>query len=98
MPAVDMLIECHRLETSGWVLLSAARTDADGRINSMLSGTQLTTGDHRVNFMTGAWYARRRMDCFFPTVTIEFRVSDAARHHHIPLLVSPFSYSTYRGS
>ncbi len=98
MPAVDLLVECHRLEPSGWVLLAAARTDAEGRINSLLSGASLMTGDYRMHFMTGAWYARRRTDCFFPSVTLDLRITDAARHHHVPLLLSPFAYSTYRGS
>jgi len=98
MPATDMLVECHRLEPSGWTLLAAARTDAKGRVESLLSGATLTTGDYRMHYMTGAWYARRRVDCFFPSVTLDIRISDAAHHHHVSLLLSPFAYSAHRDS
>ncbi len=97
MPADDMLVECHRLETTGWVLMSAERTDANGHIHALLQGGALASGDHRINFMTGAWFARRRVDCFFPSVSIEIRITDPTRHHHASLLLSPFAYSVHRG-
>ena len=51
-----------------------------------------------LTFATGAWFAAQHVASFHPSVAIEFTVSDAAQHHHVPLLLSPFGYSTYRGS
>lgn len=48
--------------------------------------------------MSGAWFAHRQLTCFYPEIAIEFVVADGGRHHHVPLLLSPFGYSTYRGS
>lgn len=97
LPAADMLIRLEMLEGTTWREASTARTDADGRARE-LSPSALRTGDYRLTFATGAWFTERGVECFFPTVTIEFRVSDPKRHHHVPLLLSPFGYSTYRGS
>ena len=72
-------------------------TDADGRARGPSKGP-LEAGDYRLQFDTGSWFAKQGIECFFPSVTIEFRVSDTQRHHHVPLLLSPFGYSTYRGS
>ena len=92
-----MLIRLEMLDGTAWREIDTARTDADGRARGLSKGG-LRTGDYRLNFTTGAWFAERAVECFFPTVTIEFRVSDPKRHHHVPLLLSPFGYSTYRGS
>jgi 5-hydroxyisourate hydrolase len=70
-------------------------TDADGRIRE-LGPEALPAGDYRVEFATGAWFAAQGRDAFYPRVVIEFRLGDG--HHHVPLLLSPFAYSTYRGS
>lgn len=72
-----------------------AHTDTDGRIRF---GTDLEPGTHRLTFATGAWFAAAGRDTFYPEVTVAFEV-EAGRHHlHVPLLLSPYSYSTYRGS
>lgn len=70
-------------------------TDADGRVRE-LGPEALPPGDYRVEFATGAWFAERGVDAFYPRVTIDFRLGEG--HHHVPLLLSPFAYSTYRGS
>jgi len=69
-------------------------TDADGR--ARIDG-DLPTGVATLTFRTGEWFARQGRETFYPEVTITFTVT-AGEHHHVPLLLSPFSYSTYRGS
>jgi 5-hydroxyisourate hydrolase len=74
-----------------------AVTDADGRVAELLAGP-LPTGTHRVRFDTGAYFAATGQTGFYPEVTISFTVEDGAAHHHVPLLLSPYAFSTYRGS
>ena len=71
-------------------------TDADGRLSDLGSG--LPTGTYRLTFDTGAYAAAHGEVPFFPEATVTFVVSDATAHYHVPLLLSPYSYSTYRGS
>jgi 5-hydroxyisourate hydrolase len=76
-------------------LVAEGVTDADGRI-APLAG-DLAREDHRLTFDTGAWFAAQGATAFYPEVVVAFTVADD-RHHHVPLLLSPFGYSTYRGS
>jgi 5-hydroxyisourate hydrolase len=71
-------------------------TDVDGRIREEFP--QLEAGVYRLVFETGDYFAARDVECFYPEVALCFAVSDPLRHHHVPLLLSPFAYSTYRGS
>lgn len=72
-------------------------TDAAGRIAD-LGPERLDPGAYRLTFATGAYFAATGRDAFYPRVSIEFVVADAEEHYHVPLLLSPFSYSTYRGN
>lgn len=73
-------------------------TDADGRVG-VLGPDVLGPGEYTIRFATGPYFAARGVDTFYPAVTITFTVPDpAAGHYHVPLLLSPFAYSTYRGS
>ena len=80
-----------------WTAIAEGRTDEDGRIHD-LGPEHLDAGQYRLTFDTGEHFARTGTDTFFPQVQITFRITDPAQHHHVPLLLSPFSYSTYRGS
>lgn len=71
-------------------------TDEDGRVREL--GAVTAAGAYRVTFDTGAYFAAVGQHGFYPEVTIAFTVTDPAAHHHIPLLLSPYAYSTYRGS
>ena len=73
-------------------------TSADGRVPALLGGEPLAAATYRITFRIGAYFAARHQPVFYPEAQVLFVVSDAARHHHIPLLLSPFGYSTYRGS
>lgn len=91
-PAVGMTVQLRR----GDELLAEGVTDDDGRCR-LLPGTG-SPGAHRIVFGTGAWFADQDRETFYPSVTLEFTVLDADAHHHVPLLLAPFAYSTYRGS
>jgi 5-hydroxyisourate hydrolase len=82
-----------RLETRG-ELVAEGRTDDDGRIRD-LGPDELEPGVYRLVFDTAEYLGP---DGFFPEITVTFRLADAAAHHHVPILLSPFAYSTYRGS
>lgn len=83
------------LETADGTVLAQAFTDADGRVGDLAA--DLPAGDLRLRFDTGAWYAARGEVGFYPEVVVAFTVA-AGEHYHVPLLLSPFGYSTYRGS
>lgn len=80
-----------------WTEIGRGTTDADGRIRDLVQGP-LRAGVHRLTFNTGAYFKTQGVQGFYPQVVIEFEVRDANQHHHVPLLLSPFGYSTYRGS
>ena len=83
----------------GWIALAEKTTDADGRVKDLLAaGAKLDPGRYRLTFATGAYFAARGLEHFHPEAAITFEVKDGAQHYHVPLLVSPFGYSTYRGS
>jgi 5-hydroxyisourate hydrolase len=75
--------------------LDSGETDVDGRIGAL--GEALEPGTYRLVFDTGAYFARREVEAFYPEVSIAFAVTED-RHYHVPLLLSPFAFSTYRGS
>lgn len=80
-----------------WVEVGAAKTDSNGRVRSFGDGTQFGPGTYRLHFdMTR--YPDAAAAPFFPEITLAFNVSDAAGHYHVPVVVSPFGYSTYRGN
>lgn len=77
------------------VVVAVGRTDADGRL--ALGPDDLSAGTYALVFATGAYFAARDTDTFYPSVTVSFTATDRP-HHHVPLLLSPFAYSTYRGT
>lgn len=85
------------LAASGGEHIATAVTDADGRV-AELGPETLDPGDYRITFGTGAYFAARGQAHFHPAVTVDFTVQAGEAHYHIPLLLSPFAYSTYRGS
>lgn len=82
-----------------WTNLAEAWTDEDGRVKPFfLVDTHLDAGTYRLRFDTETYFSRLETECFYPQVTIVFTVGDTPQHYHVPLLISPFGYSTYRGS
>ncbi len=96
-PASGVPVALERRGDAGWLRLAEAATDADGRIRAW-PGAELAAGDHRLVFDTGSWFGAEGLDGFYPEVVVTFTVSVPGEHHHVPLLLSPFAYSTYRGS
>jgi 5-hydroxyisourate hydrolase len=92
-PAAGIAVRLSRSDAGGWHDVVAAVTDADGRVARLAA--EPVAGVYRLTFQTGDYLAG---EGFYPEVVITFRVSDPAAHHHVPLLLSPFAYSTYRGS
>ncbi len=95
LPAAKVPVELYKLEGDLWITLDAAVTDLDGRIMQWrLTEAELPYGTYKLRFDIEAYQGA---DAFYPFAEICFRRSDD-RHHHIPLLLTPFGYSTYRGS
>ena len=83
----------------GWKLLGKGMTNADGRISDLLpEDFAVEAGVYRLVFNTGKYFAAQKLESFYPLVTVVFRIEEPAQHYHVPLLLSPFGYSTYRGS
>lgn len=80
-----------------WRQLAQARTDCDGRLDTF-GPEALPPGRYRVTFDTGGYFAAQGTDTFYPEVTVTVELADPTAHYHVPLLLSPFAYSTYRGS
>lgn len=86
------------LERSGDIIGSGV-TDADGRVRDIhKKDSPLSQGDYRLTFHVADYFAKSGRESFFPEVVVNFRVAGGAEHYHVPLLLSPFGYSTYRGS
>ena len=99
-PAAGVLVRLERQSHDGkWEAIGSQKTDIDGRARELIpDGEQLTTTVHRLSFDVEAYFREREVDGFYQEVTIAFTVKDASQHYHVPLLLSPFGYSTYRGS
>jgi 5-hydroxyisourate hydrolase len=98
-PAQDLGVHLDVLDDSGvWRTLARGRTNEDGRVVDLLGAAALEARTYRISFDTGPYLARAGKPAFYPRVDVIFRVDAATEHYHIPLLLSPFGYSTYRGS
>jgi 5-hydroxyisourate hydrolase len=86
-----------RLESVDGAEIGTGSTDADGRIAD-LGPSELAAGAYRLVFNTGGYFAVTGQPVFYPEVAIAFAIADPAEHYHVPLLLAPFAYSTYRGS
>jgi 5-hydroxyisourate hydrolase len=106
-PAAGLSVRLDSATEHGWTTLAETRTDEDGRVREAFAGVDLgdaneadgAVGRYRLVFDTGEYFAARGVkEFFYPEVAVCFTVTDPAAHYHVPLLLSPFSYSTYRGS
>jgi 5-hydroxyisourate hydrolase len=98
-PADGVDVTLELLGEGGAQELSRGTTDTDGRLRTLLpAGAPLAEGTYRITFQTGAYFTRQGTSGFYPEVSVSFTVRDVAQHYHVPLLLSPFGYSTYRGS
>lgn len=102
-PAAGLALELFRLESGRRELIVATETNADGRVDTpLLSGEAMRRGTYEIVFQAGAYLRRQGGTLpdplFLDQVPLRFGIADLAAHYHVPLLLSPFSYSTYRGS
>jgi len=98
-PAHDLGLRLELQVADGsWRTLAERRTNRDGRVADLLAPGSLARGRYRVVFDTGAYLKATGQPVFYPSVEIVFEVAAEAEHYHIPLLLSPYGYSTYRGS
>jgi 5-hydroxyisourate hydrolase len=97
-PAPNVALTLHRrAETGTWEPVGEGATDHDGRCRT-LAPEGLRAAIYRLDFDTGAYFVATGQKGFYPEVSIVFEVTEPTRHYHVPLLLSPFAYSTYRGS
>jgi 5-hydroxyisourate hydrolase len=99
-PASGVPVELSELDAAGaFTRMASGITDGDGRVRDLLPATtSLPAGTYRLRFETAAYFARHNVAGFYPEVLVVFRVRDPGGHYHVPLLLSPYGYSTYRGS
>jgi 5-hydroxyisourate hydrolase len=95
-PAVGMSVVLALHKGSDWVRVAAGHTDEQGRVTSLSGEGVMGPGVYRLTFDTGTYH--REVESFFPEVQVIFKLRDAREHVHVPLLVSPFGYTTYRGT
>jgi 5-hydroxyisourate hydrolase len=97
-PAAGVPIVLEVADGGTWRQVGAGATDEDGRLRTLTPAGPVAAATYRIRFDTAAYFAAQAVDGFFPVVEIQFVVRDPAAHHHVPLLLSPFGFSTYRGS
>ena len=99
LPSANVIVTLDKKVDGQWLPLSSGLTDAQGRVKALYPEQQtMQTGIYRVTFNTGEWYEKRGEQTFFPEASIVFSVDGKLAHYHIPLLISPYGYSTYRGN
>jgi 5-hydroxyisourate hydrolase len=99
-PASAVPVRLEKQNPDGdWRLMTSTRTNEDGRCPQLLSeGEDLSAGVYRLIFDTASYFARQRVDALYPVVEVVFQAREGESHFHIPLLLSPNGYSTYRGT
>ena len=98
-PAAVVPVTLELKMDDGWRVVGRGATDADGRLRDLAPPDfVLVEGEYRLTFDTGAYLSAVGTDGFYTEVVVSFVVRDAAAHYHVPLLLSPYGYTTYRGS
>lgn len=94
-PAAGIAVRLERRAGNGWELVASDTTDGDGRIREL---GKPGAGVHRISFDTGSYFAAHSVAAFYPEVQVVFEITEPGEHYHVPLLLSPYAFSTYRGS
>lgn len=99
LPSSEVVVTLEKLSDDRWSLLNTASTDAQGRIAALFpQDAKFEAGTYRVTFKTGKWFADHKQKSFFPEIPVIFTADGSVPHYHVPLLLSPYGYSTYRGN
>ena len=96
-PASGLSVRLECSGAGGWTECGSGTTDPDGRLRTLLPGAP-APGLYRITFDSGAYFKSTGKSCFYPHISVIFEVADGSQHYHVPLLLSPYGYSTYRGS
>jgi 5-hydroxyisourate hydrolase len=97
-PAAGVEVTLERLLDGAWRVVNTGRTNDDGRLHALAADQTVVPGTYRLFFDTGKYFESVGASAFYPHVTIVFAAASAEEHYHVPLLLSPYGYSTYRGS
>jgi 5-hydroxyisourate hydrolase len=97
-PAAGVRVVLDRQDAEAFVCIGEGVTDADGRISDLLEDGALQAGVHRLTFHVGDYLSDAGRAGFYPQIPVVFEITVPDEHHHVPLLLNPFGYSTYRGS
>lgn len=99
-PAAGIAVTLSKREGQEWEVVATRTTDADGRISDLLAAINAAPapGVYRLHFALEHYFQTRGVESFYPYAEVTFTIRDPGQHHHVPLLLSPFGYSTYRGS
>ena len=98
-PAPGITVKIHRETNGTWSEFASGVTDSDGRVADLVNSEQvLPAGNYKLCFETGRYFQRAGQASFYPCVEVIFQVAGDGQHYHVPLLLNPFGYSTYRGS
>lgn len=98
-PACEVNVFLNKLNDQQWSEIAKGTTDSDGRITNLLSGNEkLDSGTYMLRFMTENYFLKSYKTNFYPWVDVVFNYESNGEHYHVPLLLSPYGYSTYRGS
>nr|WP_291371233.1 MULTISPECIES: hydroxyisourate hydrolase [unclassified Acinetobacter] len=99
LPASNVAVVLEAQQGDKWTKLNEAKTNSEGRITDLYpKDTNLQKGIYKVTFKTGDWFKAKNQRSFFPEVPVVFVIDGSLEHYHIPLLLSPYGYSTYRGN
>ncbi len=97
-PARGVALKLEAQRHGAWESLASGETDSDGRCSTLLEPGSLQAGVYRISFALDAYFEASGRQSFYPEASIVFRVSATDEHYHVPLLLAPFGFSTYRGS
>ena len=97
-PAAGVRVVLEKRGAGGYAMLGEGVTDADGRITDLMEAGTLTEGVHRLTFYVGEYLGDSGRKGFYPQIPVVFEIGATDEHYHVPLLLNPFGYSTYRGS
>lgn len=98
-PAKGVGVRLEHFVDPSWIEVAKGKTNEDGRLENLLAlGSSLENGAYRLVFATGTYFLGFKIETFYPSISVEFTVSEGRAHYHVPLLLSAFGYSTYRGT
>lgn len=98
LPAATVSVTLDFLEAGQWKKVGIGVTNKDGRVTDLLSGAPLQKGRYRITFDLGKYFAGQSRKSFYPEASIVFEIENPGQHHHVPLLLSGYGYTTYRGT